>query len=91
MSLWNKKESQSAIVTSSSQLCSALQNVYGIEEKDGQQEKYCIFYFPKTSFADATLRESENFRKLKNKAEFFDDISEDDVFDDFSGEDDIDI
>ena len=74
MSLWNKKESQIAIVTSSSQLCSALQNVYGIEEKDGQQEKYCIFYFPKTSFADATLRESENFRKLKNKAEFFDDI-----------------
>ena len=39
MSLWNKKESQIAIVTSSNQLCSALQNVYGIEEKDGQQEK----------------------------------------------------
>lgn len=74
MSLWNTKELQMAIVTSSNLLNSALQALYGGEENNQNGIKYSIFYIPRAAFADGNLREQRGFRDLKSKASFFEKI-----------------
>lgn len=68
MSIWNKKEWKTAIVTSSSPLYSALQGIYRSTETES------IFYFPKTSIDSGTLRDLESFRVLKSREDEFDQI-----------------
>ena len=74
MSLWNTKELQMAIVTSSNLLNSALQALYGGEENNQNGIKYSIFYIPSAAFTDGNLREQRGFRNLKSEAYLFEKI-----------------
>ena len=74
MSLWNTKELQMAIVTSSNLLNSALQALYGGEENSQSGIKYSIFYIPSAAFTDGNLRDQRAFRNLKSKAALFEKI-----------------